>query len=84
MIKQVMASSFLEAFKEAKFMNDPFEKDRVKYIHEQNRCHELGRDTICPYCHISKENKPQLTSEMIEIDNDFFSIRCLGIRNLLS
>ncbi len=44
-----MATSFIEAFKNYN-LNDALEKEKVKRAHEENWCHELGRDILCPYC----------------------------------
>lgn len=57
MIKQAMAWSLYEAF----------EKDRLRRAHMDQNCNP----DECPYCHIARKNDPQLTSEMIETDNDF-------------
>lgn len=52
-----------------KFGTDVFERDALRRAHEENQCHLLGRDMVCSYCLVAEKNKPELTSEMIEVND---------------
>lgn len=50
-----MANSFIEAFKEASFLNDAFYKEDIRRAHFEQRCNV----DECPYCNTNQNTKNQ-------------------------